>query len=110
MAAGAPVQPQYEKMEAPAAEALFAGEGMKVVTAFNGTRTDPPVRGSISGLSEDNFTPGGLILGVLTGMAGELYDLYAGICEGTGIRAEHVVASGNGLRKNRLLRKIFRDQ
>ena len=45
MAAGAPIQPQYEKMEAPAEEALFAGEGMKVVTAFNGTRTDPPVRG-----------------------------------------------------------------
>lgn len=107
--AGAPDQPQYEIMEKLAEAAVFADNSMKVVTAFNGTRADPAVRGSISGLSEDNFNPGGLILGVLAGMAGELYDLYASICEGTGIRAEHVVASGNGLRKNRLLRKIFQD-
>lgn len=109
VAAGAPDRPQYEKMEELAKTAAFADDGMTVVTAFNGTRTDPDARGSISGLSEDNFTPGGLIRGVLAGMAGELYDLYAIICEGTGIRAEHVVASGNGLRKNPVLRKIFQD-
>lgn len=109
VAAGAPDQPQYRIMEELAKNAALTDDSMTVVTAFNGTRSDPDARGSISGLSEDNFTPGGLILGVMAGMARELYDLYACICEGTGIRAEHVVASGNGLRKNRALRQIFQD-
>lgn len=109
VAAGAPDQPQYERMAELAEKAVLADDRMTVVTTFNGTRVDPNARGSISGLSGDNFTPGGLILGVLTGMARELYDLYAVICEGTGIRAEQVVASGNGLRKNRMLRQIFQD-
>lgn len=109
VAAGAPDRPQYEQMAELAEKAAHAGGSMTVVTAFNGTREDPDARGSISGLSEDNFTPGSLILGVLNGMARELYDLYVGICEGTGIRAEYVVASGNGLRKNRMLRQIFKD-
>lgn len=80
--------------------------GMKVTTAFCGTRTDPKLRGSITGIGEDNFTPEGLVYGVLEGMARELYDFYRLIREGTGIRAEHLTASGNGMRKNPTLQKI----
>lgn len=109
VAAGAPDQPQYEWMAELAEKAVSADDSMTVVTTFNGTRANPDARGSISGLSEDNLTPGGLIRGVLTGMARELYDLYASICEGTGTRLEHIVASGNGLRKNRMLQQICQD-
>ncbi len=110
--AGGADAPQYEIMERLALAELAQREAgraapMKVVTAFSGTRTDPGLRGSVTGISEDNFTPRGLACGVLEGMARELYDLYQMILAGTGIRAQRLVASGNGLRKNAALQKIF---
>lgn len=123
-AAGLGGESQYELMERLAADELerrsarerSAGEsdkeaaaepGMRVITAFSGTRTDPGARGSISGISETNFTPQGLILGVLDGMAQELYNMYEMIQMGAGITAEQMVASGNGVRKNTVLRKLL---
>jgi sedoheptulokinase len=40
-------------------------------------------------------------------MACELYELFEVIREGTGITAAQLVASGNGLRKNKVLQEIF---
>lgn len=80
---------------------------MQVTTTFNGTRVDPSLRGSIMNISEDNFTPEGLVYGVLDGMAQELYDMFLLIQKGIGVKAEKIVASGNGLRKNAVLRDIF---
>lgn len=106
-AAGGEETSQYDVM-ARLAERMTADEdGMKVTTTFCGTRVDPGERGNIRNISEDNFTPEGLIAGVLTGMAQELYDLYDVIRKGTGIKAGHLVASGNGLRKNPALQRIF---
>ncbi len=82
---------------------------MHVETTFHGTRTDPDKRGSITNLSEDNFTPQNLVLGVLNGIARELYDLYVLIHEGTGITARRLVGSGNGVRRNPVLRQIFEE-
>jgi sedoheptulokinase len=79
---------------------------VRVCTAFNGTRINPQLRGSIANLSEDNFTPEALTYGVLEGMVQELYDMYCLICEGTDIKAEALVASGNGLRLNVTLQEI----
>ena len=45
---------------------------------------------------------------MLRGMAQELYNMYEKISEGTGIRADHLIASGNGLRMNPVLQDIFR--
>lgn len=86
---------------------VCAQDAMQVVTTFHGTRVNPALRGSITNISEDNFTPEGLAYGVLDGMAQELYDMFCLIQNGTGIKAEHIVASGNGLRKNKVLRDIF---
>ena len=77
-----------------------------VDTAFDGTRTDPLRRGSITGLTEQNFTPGQLALGVLHGMTDELYDLYFGYLQAGLPEKELLIGSGNGLRKNRHLRHI----
>lgn len=79
---------------------------MRVCTAFHGTRVNPDLRGSITNLSEDNFTPEGLTYGVLEGMARELYDMYCLMREGTDLKAEALVASGNGLRMNPVLQEI----
>lgn len=110
--AGAPDRPQYEFMEKLAERAAANGRSvpdLSVVTAFHGTRTQPDACGSIQGIREENLTPGNLILGVLTGMARELYDLYETIQQGTGIQVKHILASGNGLCKNRMLQQIFQE-
>lgn len=99
---------QYEVMERLALQGQ-KGEGMEVTTTFNGSRTDPAVRGSICNLTEDNFTPQGLVLGVLRGIARELHDMYTTISGGIPVRLEGLVASGNGLRRNRVLQQIFEE-
>ncbi len=69
---------------------------------FCGTRKDPSVRGSISNISEDNFTAADLAYSVLEGMSQELYDMY----KNGGKNAKMIVCSGNGMRKNAALRRI----
>lgn len=69
---------------------------------FCGTRNDPSVRGAISNISEDNFTAADLAYAVLSGMSQELFDMY----KNGGMKAEELVCSGNGMRKNSALRRI----
>ena len=82
------------------------GIAPKVSTTFNGTRNDPSQRGSILGLTEDNLLPEYFIYGFLKGMADELFEMYRKIKERTPVRADMIIASGNGLRRNEALRKI----
>ncbi len=98
---------QYEVMEKLAEKGFAGGNTMKVVTAFRGTRVNPELRGSISGIDEDNFTPEEMVCGVLEGMVRELFELYGQIHAKMGLEVKRLVASGNGLRKNRVLREIF---
>lgn len=106
--AGAEDGPQYGVMERLAEKGMREQAGVKVCTTFKGTRVNPEQRGSITDITEDNFTPQALVYGVLEGMARELCDMYGLIRRGTGIRAENMVGSGNGLRKNPVLQEIFR--
>lgn len=75
---------------------------LKVDTRFSGSRADETIRGSITGISTENFTPEQLTRGVLEGMTNELYDMYAAM----GIKKSGVVGSGNGIRKNKALTEI----
>lgn len=104
--AGAEDAAQYETMERLARRGMQRRTGMKVCTTFQGTRTDPAKRGSILNITEDNFTPESLVYGILEGMAGELHEMYEQIRQGTGIRINHIVGSGNGLRRNAVLQDI----
>lgn len=107
IAAGGEDRDQYDIMFQLAQAGERQSDGMEVITSFNGTRSNPDVRGSISNISEDNFTPENMVYGVLQGMAQELYHMYRLIQERTGITAYQMVASGNGLRKNPVLQRIF---
>lgn len=100
---------QYEIMERIGWRSYGKPDSMTAQTTFNGTRMLPELRGSIKNLSEDNFTPGGMVCAVLGGIARELYDMFREIQKGTGIEAERIIASGNGIRKNTLLQQIFKD-
>lgn len=69
---------------------------LRADTRFCGTRSDPTIRGSITNISEQNFTLGGLALAILNGMTDELYDMFAP----AGVKCVSLTGSGNGIRKN----------
>lgn len=76
---------------------------LKVDTRFAGTRKNPEICGSISGITTENFNPSQLTMGVLEGMAAELFEMYKRMnSERCGI-----IGSGNGIRKNPALVKTF---
>lgn len=118
-AAGCGQGSQYDTMGKLAEEALKKriqervesdvgdSDDMHIITTFQGTRVDPSQRGSILNINEDNFTAENLVFGVLTGMAQELYDMFLTIQKGTAIRAEKLIGSGNGIRRNKVLQSIL---
>lgn len=71
-------------------------------TRFCGTRSDPSIRGSITNISESNFTLGDIALAILNGMTDELYDMFSS----SGNKCTSLVGSGNGIRKNKTLKRI----
>ncbi len=70
---------------------------------FCGTRANPLLRGSYTGVSESNFTPSDFAFATLDGMAQELFDMYLNKSGG-------LVCSGNGIRKNAALRRIVSEK
>lgn len=78
----------------------------KVDTRFAGTRLDANVKGSMSGITIENFTPSALTYAVLCGMADELLDMYKQM----NVSKSGIVGSGNGIRKNKALVKIFEEK
>lgn len=80
----------------------------KAVTTFQGTRQNPTLRGSITGIGTDNFTPVHLMYSIMEGMARELYEPYRNYLDRGGKAPARLIGSGNGLGKNRHLRQMFR--
>ena len=78
----------------------------KVDTAFSGTRSDPSHRGMITGIGVENFHPGALTVGVIRGILNELHEQYEQMCQLTGKKATHLAGSGNGIRRNPLMRRL----
>lgn len=99
----------YEKMSDLLSTCQKPDNLPQVDPLFLGTRQNPALRGSISGLSVDNFTPGHLIWGFLDGIAGELHQMYEQYRKAGGTEAA-LVGSGNGLRKNKFLQQCFEEK
>lgn len=99
----------YEAMSRALDNAESITDYPRVSTLFQGTRKDPSLRGSIMGLSPENFTPVHLMIGLMKGMAQELYGLYAGYLEKGGTPPAAMIGSGNGLRRNMHLCRIFEE-
>jgi len=79
---------------------------LKVDTRFAGTRKNTEISGSISNITTENFNPSQLTIGVLEGMADELYNMYSQM----NTKKSGIVGSGNGIRKNAALVKIFEEK
>ena len=102
----------YRRMEQQAREFMDAygkEAAWKIRTVFSGTRSNPGERGSISSISVENFYPGAMTLGMLQGILGELKEMYGEMCSITGTKAANLVGSGNGLRRNALMRELAGD-
>lgn len=97
---------QYEIMNVLAQKAYDSRQELKVSTTFCGTRKEPNLRGAISGIGEENFTPQNLVLGVLQGMVDEL-KIYFDCMKIENVT--HLVASGNAVRKNKVLQMLLKD-
>mgnify|MGYP002622412562 CR=1 FL=1 len=82
------------------------GNAWNVDTRFQGTRSDPSITGSIQGITADNFTPGAMTVGVIRGILEELRGMYEAMTVLTGRKACILVGSGNGIRKNEIMRRI----
>lgn len=80
---------------------------LNVDTTFSGTRANPEKRGSISGISTENFTMAHFCDGVMCGMVNELYSMYQNIKEVSNLELSFMVGSGNGVRFNAPLRRRF---
>lgn len=80
---------------------------LKIDTRFCGTRQEPDRTGGIRGLSEQNFTPEEFTYGVLRGMAEELESFYNEMKNAGSKTPNCLVGSGNAIRSNPHLRKIF---
>ena len=79
---------------------------LTVDTRFAGTRSDAKVTGSVTGITTEGFTPARLTRGFLCGISDELYAMYRSM----NAERRGVVASGNGVRKNRYLAAILEER
>ncbi|MDR0575477.1 MAG: hypothetical protein LBG96_15910 [Tannerella sp.] len=77
-----------------------------VETLFNGSRSEPSKRGSISNISSGNLKADKLIIAFLKGVAEELYHFHDVLPEEIKTAGNRLVGSGNGLKKNPLLVKL----
>jgi len=94
----------YERLSALAAVG-FLSEPLVARTTFAGTREDPLLRGAFENVAMDNFRLADVSRALLQGMVAELCEYYDSA--GGDARHDTVVASGNAVRKNPLLRELI---
>ena len=87
-----------------------AGEPLAVDTRFAGTWMGPEIRGGIAGIGTVNFTPENLINGVREGIARELLGFFEKFPAAIRGSRTALVGSGNGIRLNGGLQKVFEDR
>ena len=83
---------------------------LKVSTLFDGTRLNPDKRGAITDISISNLLPQELVTGFARGISDALYNYYTLLPENIKVSKTHIVASGNGLRKNHLIQKALTER
>jgi sugar (pentulose or hexulose) kinase len=96
----------YARMDALAREAPPGADGLRCAPIFTGTREDPALRGSLTGLTPENLTPGHLTRALLEGMAEGFAAFHARMAPALGAR-ERLVGAGNGIRRNPLFAEIL---
>lgn len=78
-------------------------QGLRLEPLLSGSRSKPDLRGSLDRLSYENLLPGQLIYAMQEGIIRILKDMLDSRLTG---QRKYLVGSGNGLRRNSLLRRI----
>lgn len=86
-----------------------AASCVQVNPQFCGTRENPQLKGTVTGITLENLTPQSFIRGFLQGIARELYDLYEEILPRLEKSPLKLVGSGNGIRMNPTLKEAFEE-
>jgi sugar (pentulose or hexulose) kinase len=94
----------YKRMNAIAAETEEGATGITVDTRFSGTRQNPNLRGSISGIGVNNLTIANLTRGFVEGVVRELAEKVSA----TGIQDfTQIIASGNTVHRNPVVLNVI---
>lgn len=99
----------YERMTALARTVPAGCDDLRCAPFFTGSRIDPSLRASFTGLSPDNFTPGHFARSLLEGMAEGFFRFGEQMAPVIGPRTP-LVGAGNGVRRNRLLAEILAER
>jgi len=97
----------YEEMTSHAARVPPGADGLRCEPFFAGTRLNPNRRAAWLGINESNFTIGHMARALLEGVASHFKTLYEYMLQSGVSPRTCLVGSGNGIRKNVLLAKIF---
>ncbi|MCA9033699.1 MAG: hypothetical protein KDA91_01155 [Planctomycetaceae bacterium] len=90
-------------------KAIPTNNGLTCTPFFRGTRQNPALRGTFTGIDNDNFTPAQVAAGVLNGIAQSMFDVYAEAGRHEVYPVQEIVMSGNGARRNpRLVEAVER--
>ena len=93
----------YKKMET---SKFDEDDELLFLPNFLGSREDKNKKGSLINITLKNFRKDNLVVAMLKGISSELYEYYKKIA--LKIDSEYIyVASGNGIRKNKLFQKII---
>ncbi len=106
VACGLPDEPRYDVLNTFAQKGIDRKTILKIRTTFAGTRANSDLRGEITEIGEENFTPEAFAAGVLYGMVEELYEMYQTMPHS---KVDTLIASGNGVRKNPVLQAVMED-
>jgi sugar (pentulose or hexulose) kinase len=96
----------YQTMNLLAAEVPPGANGLRCEPFFTGTRHQPELRASWSGISAENFTPAHMTRALLEGMARAFRTGYEAIGRYLPSPRRRLVGAGNGLRENAVLAEI----
>lgn len=103
-------EPVYEAMNRLVATVPIGADGLRCKPLFTGTRENPQLRGSWTGVSPENFTPAHIARALLEGIASELADSHGLIREASQKAYGRLIGAGNGLRENSVLAGIVADE
>jgi sugar (pentulose or hexulose) kinase len=98
-------KPAYERLNELAATVPAGSDGLVCDPHFAGTRAAPAARGAFAGVTLQNLTPGHFARAVLEGMARSLRDGYRYLSVSENRPRGRLVAAGNALRENVVLRE-----
>jgi sugar (pentulose or hexulose) kinase len=104
------VAPLFDTLNRLASSVPSGADGLRCEPFFAGTRQQPELRASWTGISLDNFAPAHLARSLLEGMARAFHSGEEVIAALTGRPARRLVGAGNGIRQNPLLAQLLADE